>query len=114
MATRYYLRLPDPANARGDDPTLAFRSVGADGFAAELQQALRTSDLFERWKRMQDEPDEVDASLAAIDSQATVVGTQADLHVDLVVTTSLPGAVFKHRLRLLAGAHWQLRDVTAG
>lgn len=114
MATRYYLRLPDPATARGDDPALAFQSAGADGLAAELQQALRTSDLFERWKHTQDEHDEVDASLAAVDPQATVVGSQADLHVDLVVTTTLPGVVFKHRLRLLAGGHWQLRDVTAG
>ena len=52
--------------------------------------------------------------MAAVDPQAQVSGEQADLHVDLVAVTSLPGAVFKHRLRLLAGSHWQLRDVTAG
>ncbi len=34
--------------------------------------------------------------------------------ISLVATTSLPGSVFKHRLRLLAGNGWQLRDVTAG
>jgi len=44
----------------------------------------------------------------------TLTDSHADLHVDLVVTTALPGAVFKQRLRLLAGNHWQLRDVTAG
>ena len=31
MPTRYYLRLTDPANARGKDPDLAFRSSGAGG-----------------------------------------------------------------------------------
>ena len=41
-------------------------------------------------------------------------GEQHDLHIDLVATTSLPGGVFKQRLRLLAGSGWQLRDVTAG
>ena len=35
------------------------------------------------------------------------------LHVALVVTTSLPSAVMRQRLDLLAGSNWQLRDVTA-
>ncbi len=114
MKTRYYLRLPNPAITRGDDPTLAFHSVGAEGFATELQEALRTSALFLRWQATLEDPDDANASLAATDPDATVTGSQADLHVDLVITTSLPGAVFKQRLRLLAGNHWQLRDVTAG
>ena len=114
MKTRYYLRLPEPALARGPDPTLAFRSVGADGFAGEMQEALRTTSLFLRWQATLEDPDDADPSLAATDPDATVTGTQSDLHVDLVATTSLPGAVFKQRLRLLAGSHWQLRDVTAG
>lgn len=114
MKTRYYLRLPDAKLARGSDPALAFRSVSADGFAEELQSALRTTALFERWKRTQDDPDAVDSSLAAVDPQAQVSAEQVDLHVDMVATTSLPGTVFKHRLRLLAGSNWQLRDVTAG
>ena len=29
MATRYYISLPDPARARGNDPDLAFHSQGA-------------------------------------------------------------------------------------
>ena len=114
MKTRYYLRLPEPTKARGSDLTLAFKSEGAEGLAAELQQALRAGDLFERWRLRQEDPDAVDASLGATDADATVRGEQNTLAVDLVATTSLPGSVFKHRLRLLAGSGWELRDVTAG
>jgi len=113
MATRYYLSLPDPAKARGADPSLAFSAHGADEFAAQLQEALRTTALFERWRAKQEDPDAVDPALGATDPQSRVEGAQDDLHVDLVATTSLPGAVFKHRLRLLAGSNWQLRDVTS-
>ena len=112
MRTRYYLRLPDAAKARGSDPDLAFHSSGADGLADELQQALRGTQLFERWRARQDDPDAVDPGMGVTDPDATVTGKQHDLSVDLVATTSLPGAVFKHRLRLLAGSGWELRDVT--
>lgn len=112
MATRYYIALPDPDKARaaGD---FAFGSMGADGLARELQQALREDGLFERWRAAQDDPDEVDPALGATDPAATVEGRQDDLHVDLVVVTSIPGAVFRHRLRLLAGSAWELRDVSS-
>ena len=50
----------------------------------------------------------------SVDPAATVRGEQSSLAIDLVATTSLPGNVFKHRLRLLAGSGWELRDVTAG
>jgi hypothetical protein len=113
MATRYYIRLPEPAKARGNDAELAFKSEGAEGLASELEDALRTTNLFERWKAKQEEPDEVDQSLAAIDLNSTVTATHHDLYIDLVVVTSVPGAVFKHRMRLLAGTHWQLSDVKA-
>jgi hypothetical protein len=113
MATRYYIRLPEPALARGLDPDLAFKSEGAEGFAAELQDALRTTLLFDHWKAKQAEPDEVDLALAATDSNTSVIGKHHDLYIDLVVVTSLSGAVFKHRMKLLAGAHWQLSDVTS-
>jgi len=33
------------------------------------------------------------------------------LHVDVTVTTRLPHSLLKHRLSLLVGAHWTLRDV---
>ena len=111
MAIRYYLRLPDPELARGPEPRLAFRSESAGGFAEELQAALRTPALFERWKALQEDPDEVDPSLGATDPAATVTGEQSDLDVLLVATTSLPGPLFKQRMRWLAGSHWQLHDI---
>jgi hypothetical protein len=114
MRTKYYLRLPDAAKARGSDPELAFRSVSAEGMAHELQEALRDPHLFERWRAMQDDPDSVDKGMGVTDPEATVTGKQNDLSVELVAATALPGAVFKHRLRLLAGSGWELRDVRAG
>ena len=113
MATRYYITLPDGARARGADPALSFTAQSGPGFAEELQDALRTDRLFERWRMSQDDPDEVDPSLGATDPQATVHGEQDSLHIDLVVTTDIPGTVLKQRLRLLAGSAWELRDVTA-
>jgi hypothetical protein len=112
MRTKYYLRLPDASKARGSEPELAFHSVGAEGMAEELEQALRDTRLFDRWRARQDDPDAVDPGMGVVDPEATVTGKQHDLSVDLVATTSLPGAVFKHRLRVLAGNGWQLRDVT--
>lgn len=114
MATRYFLRLPEPAKARGNDIEFAFRSEGADGLAAEFQEALRDAAFFERWRARQEDPDAVDASLGVVDPAAAVRGEQSGLAIDLIATTSLPGNVFKHRLRLLAGSAWELRDVRAG
>ncbi|MEO5963666.1 MAG: hypothetical protein ABIO75_09065 [Thermomonas sp.] len=113
MPMRYYISLPDPARARGADPALSFHSQGADGLAAELQAALRSDHLFEQWRAQQDEPDEVDPAFGATDADAMVEGEQHDLHIDLVVTTSLPSVVLRQRLGLLAGNGWQLRDVSA-
>jgi hypothetical protein len=112
MPTRYYISLPDPQKARGGT-ALSFTSNGAEGFAQELQEALRSDALFERWRATQDDPEAVDPALGVTDPQATVDGRQDDLHIDLIVTTSIPGSVFKHRLRLLAGSAWELRDVSA-
>ena len=111
MPIRYYLSLPDPEHARGSDPAFAFRAQGADGLAQELQQALRSDNLFQRWRGAQDDPDAVDPALGATDPTATVSGQQHDLHIDLVATTSIAGSVLKQRLRLLAGNHWTLTDV---
>lgn len=112
MPTRYYISLPDPQKARGGNE-FSFSSQGAEGFAQELQDALRNDTLFERWRAEQDDPDGVDAALGATDPGAIVTGKQQDLHIDLIATTSISGTVFKHRLRLLAGSAWELRDVTA-
>lgn len=111
--SHYYITLPDPSAARGNDPALAFRSNGADGFASELQDALADRNLFDRWKMKQDDPEAVDDSMAATDPSATVKGAQHDLKIDLEVNTTLPSQILRHRLRVLAGNHWQLRDVTA-
>jgi len=114
MPTRYYLQLPDARVARGADAAFAFRAVSAEGFAEELQAALREDRWFARWKAAQADPEAVDPALGAVDPLAVVRGAQKDLHVELVVTTSVPGTILRHRLRLLAGSHWQLRDVVAG
>jgi hypothetical protein len=113
MAQRYHLTLADPARARGADPALSFHSVSADGFAQELEAALRTPSLFEAWRAQQEDPDEVDPSLGATDPAASVRGEQRHLKIDLVATTSIPGAVLRHRLGLLAGKGWALHDVTS-
>ncbi len=107
----YHLQLPDPAQARGAEPSLSFRSTGGPALAQELQDALRSPALFERWRAMQPEPDEVEAALGATDPRATVIGEDTKLAVRLVARTTLPAAILRHRLGLLAGAHWQLRDV---
>ena len=112
MATRYYINIPDTAKARASGE-FAFRSQGADGLAEELQDALRSDALFGRWRATQGDPDNVDPALGATDPSASVQGKQDDLQISLVAVTSLNGTAFKHRLRLLAGSAWELRDVSA-
>jgi hypothetical protein len=112
MPTRYHIRLPDPAQARGDIPELAFHAHSAQGMAEELQAALRTRDLFDRWCARQENPDDIDPALGTTDPNAVVSGEQQDLHIDLTVDTTLPSTLLRQRLNLLAGPHWQLRDVT--
>ncbi|KAA2284011.1 hypothetical protein [Arenimonas fontis] len=111
MTTRYLLRLPDPARARGPEPSLAFRAESAEGFAEELQDALRRPQLFLRWRALQDDPENIDEALAVTDPEAAVTGEQDDLMIRLEVRTCLPSSVLSHRLRMLAGSHWELRDV---
>lgn len=112
MRNHYFITLPEPEKARGGNG-LGFTSHGADGFAEELQSALRTGGLFQKWLATQDDPDDVDPKLAATDPAAEVSGKLDDLHIDLHVVTDIGGDVLKHRLRLLAGSHWELRDVRA-
>jgi len=112
MPTRYYLSLPEPEKARGSKPEFSFSANGPDAFAQQLQDALRSDGLFERWRLAQEDPDSVDPALGVTDPAATVEGRQDDVRIDLVAITSIPGSVLRHRLRLLAGGSWELRDVS--
>ena len=67
--------------------------------------------LFDRWRAKQDDPDAVDPQWDATDPAATVTGAQDDLRINLCATTSIDSEVFKQRLRMLAGSHWELRNV---
>ena len=112
-AQRYYLHVEDFAGARGSDPAMSFEGSAGPAFAAALGAALRESGLFERWRAKQEEPDKVDASLGALDPGAKVEVKPAEVGHggDVVVATSLPHAVLRHRLSLLIGRNWTLRDV---
>jgi len=109
--SQYHISLPDPSKARGNDPDLSFHSQSAAGFAEELQDALRSTTLFEKWRAKQPDPDAVESQWAPTDPDATVTGAQDDLRINLVATTRIDSDVFKQRLRMLAGHHWELRDV---
>lgn len=108
---RYYLSIADLARARGADARFAWAGVGPDDFAAALQSALRTDALFGRWRAAQDDPDAVDSSLAASDPTATVTARVADLHTEVELVTALPMSVVRHRLYMLIGPAWTLRDM---
>lgn len=110
-AERYYFRIDDLAHAEGEDSELSFTGSSAETFAAEFQDGLRKSALFKRWRDKQDDPDAVPDSLAPSDPNATVTATPANRFTEVVVTTDLPHAVVAHRLTLLIGRHWTLRDV---
>lgn len=109
----FHFGIADLAAARGKIDSLSFSGNSAESFAAQLQAALREPGLWERWCAMQPDPDAVDPSLGASDPQATVTAKQSDLHCEVQVKTVLPHAVLKHRLGLLIGSHWTLRDVHA-
>ena len=111
MAVTYTIALPEPAQARGSNPRLSFTAEGAEEFANQLQRALRSDTLFQAWCATQEEPADVDPLLGATDTTASVRGSQDDLRILLHITTALPSTVLKHRLHLLAGSHWELRDV---
>jgi len=115
MATvqRYIFTIDDLPKARGESHELSFQGGSAESFAALLQQALREPVLWQRWKAMQPDPDAVDPGLGASDPAATVEAHQSDVHVSVDVRSSLPHAVIKHRMTLLVGKHWSLRDVSA-
>lgn len=111
-AQRYFITIDSLANARGSVPELSFTGDSPETLAATLQAALREPGLWERWRATQEEPDEVDPSTGATDPSATVSGALSDLRSELKVTTVLSHAILKHRLDLLIGRHWKLRDVS--
>jgi hypothetical protein len=110
---RYMFSIDDLPRARGESHDLSFNGESAESFAALLQQSLREPSLWLKWKAMQPDPDAVDPTLGASDPAATVEAHQSDVHVSVTVTSMLPHAVIKHRLTLLIGKHWTLRDVSA-
>ena len=113
QAQRYYLTIANLATARGPDADLSFQGSSPQAFADALQEALRKPILFDRWKAKQPDPDNVDASLAPDDPNATVAAELKDLHTDVEVVTTLTHSVLRHRLFILIGPHWQLHDVAA-
>ena len=112
-AQRYYLQVEDISSARGANPGMSFEGSAGPAFSAALGAALREPALFQRWRAQQEDPDAVDASLGALDPDAKVEVKPARTGHggDVVVTTSLPHAVMSHRLGLLIGRNWTLRDV---
>jgi len=111
IRSHYYLSVADLAHARGPVPTLSYNGAGPNDLAAAVQDAMRSPDLFDRWRAMQDEPDDVDPSLGAVDPQAAASARVSDLHTDMDLITDLPMRIVRHRLNLLIGNSWQLRDM---
>ena len=72
MASRnhYYLSIADLAHARGSVSELSYTGAGPNDFASALQDALHSSALFDRWRAMQPDPDDIDPNLGATDATA--------------------------------------------
>lgn len=110
-AQRFFIRIDNLAQAEGEDREFAFTGSSPASFAEQFQRGLRERNLFTRWLSKQDDPDAVPDALAPCDPDATVKATGSDLHTDVIITTSLPHQVVSHRLTLLIGPNWTLRDV---
>jgi len=115
MATpqRFTFSIDDLVRARGESQELSFQGDSPESFAAIFQDALREPTLWQRWRAMQPDPDEVDPTLGVNDPEAVVTAHQTDVHVTCEVISSLPHAIIQHRLTLLIGRHWQLRNVSS-
>lgn len=109
---RFYIRIDNLGQAEGEDREFAFTGASPASFAEQFQRGLRERDLFNRWRDKQEDPDAVPDELSPSDPDATVEATGSDLHTNVVVTTRLPHRVVAHRLTLLIGPHWTLRDVS--
>jgi hypothetical protein len=110
---KFYITLPDPANARGATASLSFSANGGEAFAEQLQAALADQAYVKRWLATlnPDDIERVDPALLVVDARAKVEFVLHGLGFMLIADTAINGTAFKHRLRLLAGNHWQLTDV---
>jgi hypothetical protein len=109
--SHYYIQIKDLAHARGQQAALSYDGAGPNDFAAALQEALRSPLLFQRWRALEPDPDEVDERLGVTDQLANVSAKLVDLHTEVEVVTGLPMSILRQRLNWLIGAHWQLHDV---
>jgi hypothetical protein len=109
--SRYYIQINDLAHARGPHDALSYDGAGPNDFGAALQEALRSPLLFQRWRALQPDPDDVDERLGVTDQLAHVSAKLVDLHTDVEVSTDLPMSILRQRLNWLIGAAWQLHDV---
>ena len=112
MATRYYISLKDPEKARGNDPAFSFSAQRRRRIRRATAGSVARRRPVPALARCATGSRSGGCSLGAIDPGATVKGEQHNLQIDLIVVTTIPGSVFKHRLRLLAGNAWELRDVS--
>ncbi len=111
-AQRYFITIENLADSRGDSSELSFDGGSPEHLARVLGAALREADFSARWRAMQESPDEIDPATVAVDPAATVSGSLEAQRSELIVTTNLSHAIVKHRLDLLIGRHWKLRDVS--
>jgi hypothetical protein len=109
--SHYYLQIKDLARARGSQPPLSYDGAAPNDFAAALREALSSPVLFQHWRAMQPDPDDVDERLGVTDQSVNVSAKLVDLHVDVEVITDLPMSILRQRLNWLIGANWQLLDV---
>lgn len=109
--SHYYLQIEDLVHARGAEPALSYDGAGPNDFAAALQEALRSPLLFQRWRAMQPDPEDIDIRLCITDQLAHVSAKLVDLHTEVEVISDLPMSILRQRLNWLIGAAWQLHDV---
>jgi hypothetical protein len=108
--TTYFLSVKDMSKAKGPDPELSFEGIGPEKLASDIADAMRSDSLFQRWRAKQAEPDEVDPSLGVTDASASAKGELSNDRTDVQLNTNLPMRIVKHRLNLLIGSSWELRD----
>jgi len=108
--TTYFLSVKDMSRAHGPDPELSFEGIGPEKLASDIAAAMGSDGLFQRWRAKQPEPDEVDPALGVVDASASARGELSNDRTDIQLTTSLPMRIVKHRLNLLIGSSWELRD----